>query len=72
MGSRNAFRIAAAGRNGPPSNRLGKTNMGFEPARRKRVVRAPWQGPIPGSAIPARLINPAGFDKKMGHPFSDH
>jgi hypothetical protein len=27
---------------------------------------------IPDPAIGARLINPAGFDKKMAHPFSGH
>jgi hypothetical protein len=39
--------------------------MGPEPARRKRVTRAPQLGPIPGSATRTRLINLAGFDKKM-------
>src|SRR5207248_3712545 len=47
-----------------------RTNMGPEPARRKRVPRPAALGPIPGSATRPRLINPVGFNKKLGRPFS--
>jgi hypothetical protein len=47
--------------------------MGPPSARRKRAngdQMRPAAGPIPGSAIPSRLINPAGFDKAKPGPFS--
>ena len=59
----NAFQIAAPG---PIQRRIGNWNMGSVSDRRKRINAAlphPVTGPIPGSAIPARLIVSGGFDK---------
>jgi hypothetical protein len=49
-----------------PSGWIGNTNMGPAPRRCKRINAAQVRsatGPISGSAIPARLIVYAGFDK---------
>ena len=59
----NAFQIAAPG---PIQRRIGHWNMGSVSDRRKRNIAAlprPVTGPIPGSAIPGRLIVSGGFDK---------
>ena len=52
----NAFQIAAPG---PIQRRIGNWNMGSVSDRRKRIIAAlphSVTGPIPGSAIPGRLI----------------
>jgi hypothetical protein len=48
--------------------------MGLALARRKRATPGqmrPAAGPIPGSAIRPRLINPAGFDKAKPQAVDD-
>jgi len=55
-------RRSAAG----PTIRWSNSNMGLATARRKHAdlrTARPAAAPIPGSAIPATLINPADFDK---------
>jgi hypothetical protein len=68
----NALQIAAPG---PIQRRIGKWNMGSASDRRKRMMAAlqrPETDPIPGPAIPARLIVSGGFDKGTRRPFSCH
>ena len=43
------------------SNRLGNTNMGPDPVRRKRVIPTAWQRPIPGSAIRHKINQSRGI-----------
>jgi hypothetical protein len=65
MSSRTRFQIAAPGRH-DPIRWIDNSNMGRPSARRKHANSGrmrPAAAPIPGSAIPVTLINPAGFDK---------
>ncbi len=62
---RHTFQIAAPGWP-DPIRWIDDSNMGPPSARRKRANIAqmrPAADPIPGPAIPARLVNPVGFDK---------
>ena len=64
----NAFQIDAPG---PIQRRIGNWNMGSVSVHRKRIDAAqprPVTGPIPGLAIPARLIVSGGFDKGTPPP----
>jgi hypothetical protein len=60
---------------GRPIRWIDISNMGLPSVRRKRANGGPMRpaaGPIPSPAIPPRLINPAGFDKKSVGPLSGY